>query len=212
MATKLQKIVEASGKLGGWMTDEERELLATTALDRAKGLGEEQWVNWVELGSYHGKSTVLLAWALKEAKAKGMVYAVDPHTGELSYPRQFDKNGRMVAGENTFEAPSFDIFMENLAALKVEGYVEAVVSRATDVEWNTAINLLLVDSLHDYTSVKADYEHYRPFLEHNALVIFHDYSDWQGVNDLVNEKLDDGDFEQLAAAGSLIVMRFIGAQ
>jgi len=67
---------------------------------------------------------------------------------------------------------------------------------------------LVIDGLHDYGSVSADFLHFESFLADSALVAFHDYADYfPGVRKFVDELLVTGRYKTLTRADSLIVLR-----
>lgn len=126
-------------RIPGFLTDNEVRFLGTLAARiPAKGL-------IVEISSYKGKSTVMLAHVAAEYKA-GPVVAVDPHEG-LSYLGE-------VAEQ--YRAPTFEDFLENLRSAGVEGQVKAWMARSEDVarECNRPIRFLWIDGDHSYHGCK----------------------------------------------------------
>ena len=143
----------------GFLMDNEVRFLGTlAACIPAKGA-------IVEIGSYKGKSTVMLAHIAAEYET-GPVVAIDPHEG-LSYLGE-------VAEQ--YRAPTFDDFLQNLRSAGVAAHVEAHRARSEDVarQWNRPIRFLWIDGDHSYHGCKQDFELFAPFLVDGAVVAFHD--------------------------------------
>lgn len=120
----------------------------------------------VEIGSFKGKSTVMLA-RVAAHYGLGPVVAIDPHnfnSAEL-------KEHRAVPG-----ATSFQEFQSNLEAAGVAQQVE--VHRAYSSElaaaWKRPIRFLWIDGDHSYQGAKSDFDGFFPYVEPEGLVAFHD--------------------------------------
>lgn len=187
-------IAETIESIPGWFAREETDLLvaATEQAVRELETGE-----LVEVGSYCGRSTVAIASVLRALAPSMVVHAIDPHEGVVGDAR---------AAEHT--SPTLAAIRANVARAGVEPFVRIVRERSTDVQWSAPIRLLLVDGLHDYDSVSADFRHFERFVIPGGLVAFHDYTEgWPGVRRLVDEVLAEGSFELCCLAGSLMLVR-----
>jgi predicted O-methyltransferase YrrM len=209
----LKEIVDSVADIEGWLTVNEAILLANTAEQR---LGEaDTGETWIEVGSYCGKSTCLLGQVVKQnANNPITICAIDPHQGELTYPHAFNAEGRLVPRVvNSQEQGTYQRFCANLERFGLgPDRVQHAVMKSTEfkpLDWGMyPIGFIFIDGLHDYESVKADYEHFQPALASNALVAFHD-DDWEGVHNLITEKVAAGDIEILAQADSLVITRYL---
>jgi hypothetical protein len=118
----------------------------------------------VEIGSFKGKSTVLLA-SVVARYGGGPVVAIDPHAG-LSY----------LGTPGFHDSPTFDEFLTSVKASGVEPFVE--VRRASSREvakgWNRPIRLLWIDGDHCYRACKEDFDLFSPFLSDGGIIAFHD--------------------------------------
>jgi len=120
----------------------------------------------VEIGSFKGKSTVMLATVARHY-GLGPVVAIDPHnfnSSELA-------DHRAAPG-----ASSYDAFLGNLQAAGVADFVEPHRAFSSDVSltWNRPIRFLWIDGDHSYTGAKADFDGFFPHLLPHGLVAFHD--------------------------------------
>jgi len=150
----------------------------------------------VEVGSYLGKSTVLLGWAAQNAKAK--VYAVDPHEGEVTKP-----GGTMMKMEPTLER-----FEKNMAKSGLSGTVVTVRKKSSDVEWSEAIGFLFIDGLHDYAHVATDYAQFASWVPEGGFIGFHDYNAmWPDVMKFVDQRIAAGSIVKEKLVNSLLLTR-----
>ena len=162
------------------------------------GFGNEHAI--VEIGSYCGKSTLVIAGVLASLDARNVVHAIDPHEGMLGAA---DSSIGMGLG-----APSAAEFVSNLTAANLATYVTPLMQHSFEVEWSRGISLLFVDALHDFESVRQDGElvHSLGKLE-GGLVAFHDYSElFPGVVTYVDELEASHDFRRVARASSLVLL------
>lgn len=120
----------------------------------------------VEIGSFKGKSTVMLA-KVAAHYGKGPVVAIDPHN--FNSPELLEL--RTVP-----DATSYDEFLNNVQAAGVSGYVEAHRAFAKEVAewWKRPIRFLWIDGDHTYPGAKADFDGFFPFVAPEGVVAFHD--------------------------------------
>lgn len=189
-------IIRSMQTIQGWLSDEEAELLIAATELALRVLPEPHVI--VEVGSYCGRSTVVLASSAKALSGQARVYAIDPHGGEV---------GAADTGVQR-TSPTFERFSENLAGAGVADVVEPIRRCSFETEWNRPISLLLVDGLHDYGNVARDFRHFESWLVDGALIAFHDYADYYpGVVAFVDELLRDSPYERMHLAASMMLIR-----
>jgi predicted O-methyltransferase YrrM len=119
----------------------------------------------VEIGSHHGRSTIVLA----KSKPTGVsMVAIDPFDDE-----------RWGGGPSALPA-----FNENLRRARVESAVTLIRSRGVDAaaDWRgPPIALLYLDGAHDYATVKAELLAWEPWLTPQSTVLLHDAFSSPGV-------------------------------
>jgi predicted O-methyltransferase YrrM len=179
----------------GWLTFPEATLLMTLA----ERLLEDASLpaNFVEVGSFKGRSTVALAHVMQRSEPQGRVFAVDPHEGYV---------GAAESGVHALGS-TFEVFTHNLAAAGVGSVVEPVFATTSSRAWSTPVSLVFVDGLHDYVNVARDGLMLEPALAPGGLMVFHDYSQYPGVTTFVEEMACSGKFSVIARAGSLIALQ-----
>jgi len=178
----------------GWFAEEEADLLIASVRKSASLESEcSEDLSVVEVGSYCGKSTVVLGTTIKYLGKKNLkLYAIDPH-------EDYEFGGFLK---------TYPILKENIRASNIDEYVEIVKSKSTDVQWCRPITFLFIDGLHDYDSVKSDFLHFKDFVVPGGLVAFHDYFPFcPDVKRFVNEILHSNTFQFVAHRGSLIVIK-----
>jgi tetratricopeptide (TPR) repeat protein/GT2 family glycosyltransferase len=185
-------VVEAARGIEGWLSDVEADLLVAASVRAASRVPAGEQAAVVEIGTYCGKSTVVIGRAIEMLGASVTVHAVDPHANYHF--------GRF--------ADTYDIALNNITQHGLAGRVQIVRARAIDVEWSTPIVLLFVDGLHDYEHVLADFRHFAPHVVPGGLIAFHDYFEHcPGVKQCVDELLLEGACEFVTHRDRLIVCR-----
>lgn len=124
-------------ELRGWLAPNEGELLYRLA-QKNKELGVV-----VELGSFHGKSTICLAQGAQNIN-DGKVYAVDGFEGN-----RYSNKGDFLSR-----------FMENVAVYGVIDAISPIKGNFLETAkiWNKPIRLLFMDGSHQYDDVKKDFD------------------------------------------------------
>ena len=189
-------ILEAMRRVEGWLEDDEGDLLvAATVRALTEGPGPHAVV---EVGSFRGRSTVVLGRVVREVDPASRVFAIDPHDGQVGA-----QGGGVVA-----TAPTWEAFRRNVADAGVAGVIEPIRARSFEVAWRRPIHLFLVDGLHDYANVARDFAHFDPWVVPGGYAAFHDYADYYpGVRSAVDEILASGRYVEIGRARSMIVLR-----
>ena len=118
----------------------------------------------LEIGSFKGRSTVILAKA-SELAGNNPITAVDPMTA----PSETDPDLR---GETS----SYDEFYQNL---QKHGVVERVRFHRTfsydlAITWDKPLRLLWIDGDHTYEGTKLDFDGFAPHLVDRGVIAIHD--------------------------------------
>ena len=118
----------------------------------------------LEIGSFKGRSTVVLAKAA-QLSDRAVINAVDPMTA----PSETDPD---LKGDNS----SLSDFSENLRRHGVGDMVRhyPMLSSELAPDWNEPLRLLWIDGDHTYRGTKTDFEGFGPHLADKAIIAFHD--------------------------------------
>lgn len=136
----------------------------------------------VEIGSWIGESTCLLASGLKGSEAK--MYAIDNFKGNASDPSakmRYQERMSKLKIDNTKE-----IFDKNITHFNLESRITAIVADSitaakTFCEPPHSIDLLFIDGDHSEEATKNDIKAWLPFVKHGGIVVFHDFTSNHGV-------------------------------
>lgn len=169
----------------GWLTGEQAELL----FDEASVLPAGALA--VEIGSHRGRSTVVIARALRGSG--GTLVAIDPFV-----------DGRLFGGSRTRTE-----FERNIAGAGVTGAIELVCDYSTEARksWTRPLDFLYIDGKHDYWTLSDDLK-WRVHLPEGAPVLIHDCFSSIGVTlGVLRHVLPSADLRYERRAGSLALFR-----
>lgn len=185
----------------GWSTKEELRALYRAVLS-AKGPGDV-----AEIGSWKGRSTIVIANALRDAGIEdARIWAIDHHVGS-------DEDRHRVVLEK--EGSTLDAFRENLAhagvARRVEPLVMSSKEAAVDLgRRGVSLRLVFIDGAHDEESVRADIRAFVPLLRSGGVIALHDCdienANFPGVWNAYRTELEP-DVDLVEHADSLLVVR-----
>lgn len=151
----------------GWLTEAQaRRLWEAAARVRAPG-------RIVEIGSFHGRSTIVLASARPEGVE---VVAIDPHAGGARGPQE--NRAAPQVGNRDFAA-----FHENLRRAGVDGRVRHVRAPSIDALGSVEgeVDLLYIDGAHRYRPARADIARWGARVPLGGTMLVHDSFNAIGV-------------------------------
>ena len=167
----------------GWLTDAE----AGALLDLARTATPDRGAVIVELGSWQGKSSLLLAAGVL-GKSGARIFCVDPFSEDESHAYQAKYYAHLI-GRRTLE----DNFRRNMRRCGVGHIVHPIKGYSHDVvlSWKEPIDLLFIDASHEYESVYRDFADWSPFVKVGGTIAFHDVAPdtWPGPARVVAEEL-----------------------
>jgi predicted O-methyltransferase YrrM len=135
----------------------------------------------VEIGSYLGRSTIVMAHAARAAGSPPVV-AVDPHTRALGYE-----------GEEPFDTRAqFEANVERAGVRDMVRLEHALSTEAAERWDGGGVRLLFVDGWHSHEAVLADVHAWAPYLLDGAAVVFDDFLPSPGVRSAVHELTGEG--------------------
>jgi len=183
-------------KIEGWLDEDEADLLLAAAERVLRNREDSACI--VEIGSYCGRSTVVLGAAALSNGQGVRVYAVDPHDGHVGAADTGIHKG----------PPTFEKFIGHIMAAGLHEVVEPILQQSYQVQWGNPIAMLLIDGLHDYANVARDFRHFEPWIVPGGYVAFHDYADYYpGVRLFVDELLEGGFYQLVDSVGSMVVVK-----
>ena len=156
----LDEAWNAAAKIPGFLGESEARLLGILAACVSRGGAI------VEIGSFKGKSTVMLARVARHY-GLGPVVAVDPHNfNNVELEEHRSKPG----------ASSYQEFLDHLRGAGVADDVEVHRAYSSEVAdgWDRPIGFLWIDGDHSYRGAKSDFDGFLPHLLPGGVVAFHD--------------------------------------
>ncbi len=189
-------IISQMKKIEGWFGEEEADLLINITTKAILEFPDN--FTTVEIGSYCGRSTIILGNVIKALQPEGRIYAIDPHNGMVSMIDQGIHEG----------SPTLDRFKQNVTKAGLLELIEIIQKHSFEVDWNNPIHLLLIDGLHDFINVARDFFHFEPWIVEGGYIAFHDYADhYPGVKTLVDQILATQHFTWVNTKCSLLVAK-----
>ncbi|QNP63068.1 class I SAM-dependent methyltransferase [Streptomyces genisteinicus] len=168
----------------------------------------------LEVGTYCGRSTILLADAAREAGT--VAVTVDHHRGSEEQQPGWDYHDPETVDPGTGLMDTLPAFRRTLYRAGLEEHVIAVVGRSPQVAkaWGGPVGLVFVDGGHTDEHATNDYEGWAPRIAEGGLLVIHDvFPDpvdeftGQAPYRVYLRALASGAFGEVSATGSLRVLR-----
>jgi SAM-dependent methyltransferase len=154
----------------------------------------------VEIGSFQGRSTIVLA----RAAADGVeIVAIDPHAGNDRGPQEIEGFEDAAATDNV-------VFNENLDKAGVRDRVRHVRKLSSDAHADVEdpIHLLYIDGAHRYRPARADIEQWGARVAPGGTMLIHDSFSSIGVTGAIaSALLTSTEFRYVGRSGSLTEYR-----
>jgi MMP 1-O-methyltransferase len=205
-------VLEAFRTAKGFMPEDEGLALHVAASEAAR-LG----LPLLEVGTYCGRSTILLAAAARDAGT--VVVTVDHHRGSEEQQPGWEYHDTELVDQDprVGRMDTLPTFRRTLYAAGLEDHVIAVVGRSPQVAalWAGQVSLVFVDGGHTDEHASGDYEGWAPHVATGGLLVFHDIfpdpaEGGQAPYRVYRRALDSGAFTEVSATRSLRVLRRTG--
>ena len=164
----------------------------------------------LEVGSYCGRSTILLADAARQAGTVALT--VDHHRGSEEQQPGWEYHDTSLVDPEVGLMDTLPRFRRTLYQAGLEPYVVALVGRSPQVAavWGAPLGLVFVDGGHTDEHATADYQGWVPHLSADGLLVIHDvFADpaegGQAPYRIYLRALAEG-FTEVSAHGSLRVL------
>jgi predicted O-methyltransferase YrrM len=199
------RLFALADQVTGFMPADEGRTLYDTAVGYLKdGVG-------VEIGTYCGKSTVMLGAAAQQSG--GVLYTIDHHHGSEEHQAGWEYHDESMVDPVTGLFDTLPALRHTLDAAGVDEHVVAVVGRSTTVArgWRTPLRLLFIDGGHTEEAAQRDFDGWVRWVEVGGALIIHDVfpnpdEGGQAPYHVYRRALDTGDFREVSATGSMRVL------
>ncbi|WP_374213814.1 class I SAM-dependent methyltransferase [Streptomyces sp. A3M-1-3] len=169
----------------------------------------------LEVGTYCGRSTLLIADAAREAGVSAIT--VDHHRGSEEQQPGWEYHDPTVVDPEIGRMDTLPTFRRTLHKAGLEDHVVAIVGRSPQVAtvWGGKLALVFIDGGHTAEHATGDYEGWAPHLAEGGLLVIHDVfpdpaDGGQAPYRIYRRALESGSFTEVSATDSLRVLRRTG--
>ncbi|MFF9566234.1 class I SAM-dependent methyltransferase [Streptomyces sp. NPDC014685] len=169
----------------------------------------------LEVGTYCGRSTVLLADVARAAGVTALT--VDHHRGSEEQQPGWEYHDPTVVDPEVGRMDTLPTFRRTLHAAGLEDHVVALVGRSPQVAavWGGQLGFVFIDGGHTDEHANADYEGWAPHVAEGGLLVIHDvFPDpahgGQAPYRIYLRALESGAFTEVSVTDSLRVLRRTG--
>jgi predicted O-methyltransferase YrrM len=166
----------------------------------------------VEVGSYCGKSAIYMGAAAAETGS--VVFTIDHHRGSEEMQEGWEHHDGEVVNRDTGRIDSLPALRRNLEETGLEGSVVPIVgdSRLVASHWDTPVSMVFIDGGHGPIPAHADYDDWASKIAPGGFLAIHDVfpdpaDGGRPPYEIFMRAVNEGDFEEHAAVGSLRVLR-----
>ena len=204
------RLFELAENVTGFMpADEGRALYDAAVRFLGEGIG-------VEIGTYCGKSTVLLGAAAQQTG--GVLYTVDHHHGSEEHQAGWEYHDTSMVDPVTGLFDTLPTLRHTLDAAGIDDHVIAVVGKSHVVarSWRTPLRFLFIDGGHTEEAAQRDFAGWAPWVAVGGGLVIHDVfpnpdEGGQAPFHIYRRALDSGEFREVSATGTLRVLERITA-
>jgi MMP 1-O-methyltransferase len=165
----------------------------------------------VEIGTYCGKSTLLLGAAAQQRNS--VLYTIDHHHGSEEHQPGWEYHDASMVDEVTGRFDTLPALRRTLDAADLDDHVVAIVGKSTTVArgWRTPLQLVFIDGGHTEAAAMADFDGWAKWVSAGGALVIHDVfpdprDGGQAPYGVYRRAVDSGEFVEVAVTGSLRVL------
>ncbi|SCX29235.1 class I SAM-dependent methyltransferase [Mycolicibacterium fluoranthenivorans] len=162
----------------------------------------------VEIGTYCGKSTVLLGAAARQVG--GVIYTVDHHHGSEEHQPGWEYHDTTLVDPVTGRFDTLPTLRHTLDLAGLEDSVIPIVGKSPTVAqvWRTPLQFLFIDGGHTEEHAQRDYDGWAKWVAPGGALVIHDVfpdpnDGGQAPYHIYRRAIDSGDFREVSATSSL---------
>ena len=210
-ASSTQRLFALAERVRGFMPADEGRALYDAALRYLNGgVG-------VEVGTYCGKSTLLLGAAAQQTA--GVLYTIDHHHGSEEHQPGWEYHDASLVDEVTGLFDTLTAFRRTLDAAGLDDHVVAIVGKSPIVArgWGSPLQLLFIDGGHTEAAAAQDFEGWAKWVTVGGALAIHDVfpdprDGGQAPYGIYCRAIDSGQFREVSVTGSLRVLERTGGR
>lgn len=211
LPTAAARLFDLAEQVTGFLpADEGRALYDAAIRYLGDGIG-------VEIGTYCGKSTLLLGAAAQQGGA--LVYTVDHHHGSEEHQPGWEYHDATLVDPVTGLFDTLPTLRHTLDAAGLDDHVVAIVGRSPVVArgWRTPLRLLFIDGGHTEEAAQRDFEGWANWVDTGGALIIHDVypnpeDGGQAPYHVYRRALDTGAFREVGVTGSMRVLERVSGR
>ncbi len=210
-ASAPDRLFALAEQVQGFMPDDEGRALYDAALRYLDGgVG-------VEIGTYCGKSTLLLGAAAQQTD--GVLYTIDHHHGSEEHQAGWEYHDASLVDEVTGLFDTLPTFRRTLDAAGLDDHVVTIVGKSPIVArgWRSPLQFLFIDGGHSEAAATEDFNGWAKWVNIGGALVIHDVfpdpADGGRPPYLIYcRAIDSGQFREISALGSLRLLERTGGQ
>jgi len=210
-ASSTQRLFALAEQVRGFMPADEGRALYDAAMRYLNGgVG-------VEVGTYCGKSTLLLGAAAQLTAS--VLYTVDHHHGSEEHQPGWEYHDTSLVDEVTGLFDTLPTFRRTLDTAGLDDHVVAIVGKSPIVArgWRLPLQFLFIDGGHSEKAATEDFEGWAKWVSPGGGLVIHDvFPDPRDGGRppyyIYCRAIDSGRFREVSATGSLRVLERTGGQ
>ncbi len=210
-ASSPQRLFALAEQVRGFMPAQEGRALYGAAVRYLNGgVG-------VEIGTYCGKSTLLLGAAAQQTGS--VLYTIDHHHGSEEHQPGWEYHDASLVDDVTGRFDTLPTFRRTLDAAGLDDHVVAVVGKSPIVAraWRSPLQFLFIDGGHTEAAAARDFDGWAKWVTVDGGLVIHDvYPDprdgGQAPYRIYCRAIDSGQFREVSVTGSLRVLERTGGR
>ncbi|BBY66691.1 class I SAM-dependent methyltransferase [Mycolicibacterium helvum] len=204
-AAQTSRLFELAEQVVGFMPADEGRALYDAAMRYLDG-GVA-----VEIGTYCGKSTVMLGAAA--AATRSVLYTVDHHHGSEEHQAGWEFHDTTMVDPVSGRFDTLPTFRRTLDAAGLDDTIVAVVGKSPVVArgWQSPLQLLFIDGGHSETAAQQDLEGWAKWVTFGGALVIHDVfpdprDGGRPPYNIYCRAVESGHFTEVSSMGSLRVL------
>jgi predicted O-methyltransferase YrrM len=206
-----QRLFALAEQVQGFMPADEGQALHDAALRYLDGgVG-------VEIGTYCGKSTLLLGAAAQQTAS--VLYTIDHHHGSEEHQAGWEYHDASLVDDVTGLFDTLPTFRRALDAAGLDDHVVAIVGKSPIVAraWRSPLRFLFIDGGHSVAAANEDFDGWAKWVAVGGALVIHDvFPDPKDGGRppyyIYCRAIESGQFREVSAIGSLRVLERTGGQ
>ncbi len=209
--TEIERLFALAAQVPGFMpADEGRALYDAAVRYLDGGVG-------VEIGTYCGKSTLLLGAAAQHTG--GVIFTIDHHHGSEEHQPGWEYHDASLVDTVTGLFDTLPTLRRVLDVAGLDDHVVAVVGRSPIVaqSWGSPLQMVFIDGGHSEAAANEDLAGWAPWVAVGGALVIHDV--FPNPDDggrppylIYCRALESGQFREISATGTLRVLERVAGE